>query len=160
LLKRRMLAPIVAACGIFLLIGAAPKPSRNIAEVASSDMEFRTLVKALKAADMLDTLKGSGPYTVFAPTDAAFAKIPKHDLDALMKDKARLKHVLSFHVLRGDLESSQLSTRGSVMSLDGDTLSVHGSGDNIRVNDAKVVKANIGASNGVIHAIDTVLMPK
>ena len=106
----------------------------------------------------MPTLKGKGPFTVFAPTDAAFAKIPKADLDALLKDKAKLKAVLTYHVVSGKVMSTDLKA-GNVKTVQGSNLMVTTMGGAM-VNDAKVVAADVAADNGVIHAIDTVLMPK
>ena len=119
---------------------------------------FKTLVVALKAADLVATLKGKGPFTVFAPTDEAFAKIPKADLDALLKDKAKLNAVLTYHVVSGTVMSTDLKA-GDVKTVQGSNVMV-GIMGGAMVNDAKVVAADVAADNGVIHAIDTVLMPK
>jgi uncharacterized surface protein with fasciclin (FAS1) repeats len=119
---------------------------------------FKTLVAALTAADLVSTLKGKGPFTVFAPTDSAFAKIPKSDLDALLKDKAKLKAVLTYHVVPGTVMSSDLKA-GNVKTAQGGDVKI-GTMGGAMVNDAKVVAPDVAADNGVIHAIDTVLMPK
>ena len=112
---------------------------------------------AAQAADIVDTLKGAGPFTVFAPTDAAFAKIPKSNLDALLKDKARLTAVLTYHVVAGKVMASDVHA-GEVKTLQGANLTIT-TGSGVMVNNAKVTKTDIEASNGVIHVIDTVLMP-
>jgi uncharacterized surface protein with fasciclin (FAS1) repeats len=132
--------------------------AKDIVDTAVAAGNFKTLVVALKAADLVSTLKGKGPFTVFAPTDAAFAKIPKTDLDALLKNKAKLKAVLSYHVVSGKVLSTDLKD-GSVKTVQGSDVMISTMGG-AKVNDAKVVTADIAASNGVIHAIDTVLMPK
>jgi len=107
---------------------------------------------------LVSILTGKGPFTVFAPTDTAFAKIPKADLDAMLKNKAKLKSVLTYHVVSGKVLSTDLKD-GSVKTVQGSDVMVSTMGG-VKVNDAKVVTADIAASNGVIHAIDTVLMPK
>lgn len=151
---------LVATCGLVAVAAAAPRGHQDIVEVAAAAPNFHTLVKALKAADMVDTLKGPGPFTVFAPTDEAFAKIAPDQLDALLKDKPRLKQVLSNHVVSGDLTANKLMSGMAITSLDGQQLPVSTTGATTRIGEAKVVKANIPASNGEIHAIDTVLMPR
>ena len=132
--------------------------AKDIVDTAVSAGNFKTLVVALKAADLVPTLKGKGPFTVFAPTDEAFSKIPKADLDALLKDKAKLKAVLTYHVVSGKVMSKDLKA-GNVSTVQGSTLMVSTMGGAM-VNDAKVVAADVAADNGIIHAIDTVLMPK
>jgi len=132
--------------------------AKDIVDTALAAGNFKTLSSALKAADLVPTLKGKGPFTVFAPTDAAFAKIPKSDLDALLKDKARLQAVLTYHVVSGKVMSTDLKP-GNVKTVQGSNVMVSTVGGAM-VNDAKVVAADVAADNGVIHAIDTVLMPK
>jgi uncharacterized surface protein with fasciclin (FAS1) repeats/predicted outer membrane protein len=132
---------------------------KNIAETAMADARFSMLVKALKAAGMVDTLKGAGPFTVFAPTDAAFAKVPADKLDMLMKDKAMLKSVLMYHVMSGRVMAADARTMMSPM-MGGSSASVKVDNGMVMVDGARVVQADIMASNGVIHAIDMVLMPK
>jgi uncharacterized surface protein with fasciclin (FAS1) repeats len=132
--------------------------AKDIVDTAVAAGNFKTLVVALKAADLVSTLKGKGPFTVFAPNDDAFAKIPKADLDALLKDKAKLKAVLTYHVVSGKVMSTDLKA-GNLKTVQGSDLMVSTMGGAM-VNDAKVVAADVSADNGVIHAIDTVLMPK
>ena len=132
--------------------------AKDIVDTAVAAGNFKTLVVALKAADLVPTLRGKGPFTVFAPTDAAFAKIPKADLDALLKDKAKLKTVLTYHVVAGKVMSADLKA-GNVKTVQGSNVMVSTMGGAM-VNDAKVVAADVAADNGVIHALDTVLMPK
>ena len=120
---------------------------------------FKTLATALGAAGLVDTLKGKGPFTVFAPTDEAFAKIPKADLDALLKDKAKLTAVLTYHVVPGKVMAKDVKA-GQVKTVQGSNITVSTSYGNVSVNNAKVVKTDIVADNGVIHVIDTVIMPK
>ena len=120
---------------------------------------FKTLATALGAAGLVDTLKGKGPFTVFAPTDEAFAKIPKADLDALLKDKAKLTAVLTYHVVPGKVMAKDVKA-GQVKTVQGSNITISTSYGNVSVNNAKVVKTDIVADNGVIHVIDTVIMPK
>ena len=120
---------------------------------------FKTLATALGAAGLVDTLKGKGPFTVFAPTDEAFAKIPKADLDALLKDKAKLTAVLTYHVVPGKVMAKDVKA-GQVKTVQGSNITISTSYGDVSVNNAKVVKTDIVADNGVIHVIDTVIMPK
>jgi len=141
------------------LAGAAlAAQAKDIVDTAMAAGNFKTLVVALKAADLLHTIKGKGPFPVFAPTDEAFAKIPKAELDALLKDKAKLKSVLTYHVVSGKVLSTELKP-GNVKTVQGSEVMVSTMGG-ATVNNAKVVSADVAADNGVIHAIDTVLMPK
>jgi uncharacterized surface protein with fasciclin (FAS1) repeats len=110
------------------------------------------------AADIVDTLKGKGPFTVFAPTDEAFAKIPKETLDGLLKDKAALTKILTYHVVSGKVMAKDVKA-GAVKTVQGQDITLATAGG-VTVNGAKVVAADVAASNGVIHAIDTVIMPK
>jgi uncharacterized surface protein with fasciclin (FAS1) repeats len=130
----------------------------DIVDTAVGAGNFKTLVAAVQAAGLVDTLKGPGPFTVFAPTDAAFAKIPKADLDALLKDKAALTKVLTYHVVSGKVMAKDVKA-GSVKTVQGGSLTLATMGG-VTVNGAKVVAADVAADNGVIHAIDTVVMPK
>ena len=130
----------------------------DIVDTAISAGQFNTLVTALKAANLVDTLKQKGPYTVFAPTDAAFAKLPAGALDALLKDKDKLNAVLTYHVVPGKVMAADVKP-GAVKTVQGQSLTVSNKGGAVMVDDAKVVKTDIAASNGVIHVIDTVLMP-
>ena len=130
----------------------------DIVDTAVAAGSFKTLVAAVQAAGLVDTLKGKGPFTVFAPTDEAFAKIPKADLDALLKDKAKLTAVLTYHVVPGKVMAKDVKA-GKVKTVQGSELTL-GTTGGVTVDGAKVIKADVGASNGVIHAIDSVVMPK
>ena len=132
--------------------------AQDIVDVAAKAGNFNTLVTAVKAAGLVDTLKGPGPFTVFAPTDAAFAKVPKAKLDALLADKAALTKVLTYHVVPGKVMAADVKA-GKVKTVEGQELTVITKGG-VMVDNAKVVATDVAASNGVIHAIDTVLMPK
>jgi uncharacterized surface protein with fasciclin (FAS1) repeats len=130
----------------------------DIVDTAVAAGNFKTLVTALKAAGLVDTLKGPGPFTVFAPTDEAFAKIPKADLDKLLANKSKLKSVLTYHVVAGKVMSTDIKP-GKVKSVEGAQLTLSTTGG-VMVDKSKVIAADVVADNGVIHAIDTVLMPK
>ena len=132
--------------------------AKDIVDTAVAAGSFKTLATALGAAGLVDTLKGKGPFTVFAPTDEAFAKIPKADLDALLKDKAKLTSVLTYHVVAGKVMAADVKA-GKVKTVQGSELTVTTAGG-VQVNGAKVVKTDIVADNGVIHVIDTVVIPK
>ena len=132
--------------------------AKDIVDTAVAAGSFKTLAAALQAAGLVDTLKGKGPFTVFAPTDEAFAKIPKADLDALLKDKAKLTAVLTYHVVPGTVMAKDVKA-GKVKTVQGGELTVATAGG-VTVDSAKVVKTDIVADNGVIHVIDSVIMPK
>ena len=130
----------------------------DIVDTAVAAGSFKTLVTAVQAAGLVDTLKGPGPITVFAPTDEAFAKIPKATLDALLKDKAALAKVLTYHVVPGKVMAKDVKA-GMVKTVQGSSITVATTGG-VKVDAANVVKTDIAADNGVIHVIDTVIMPK
>ena len=130
----------------------------DIVDTAVAAGNFKTLAAAVTAAGLIDTLKSEGPFTVFAPTDEAFAKVPKATLEALLADKAALTKVLTYHVVAGKVMAADVTT-GHVKSVQGSDLALSTEGG-VTVNGAKVVAADVAATNGVIHAIDTVLMPK
>ena len=130
----------------------------DIVDTAVKAGTFNTLAAALTAADLVATLKGKGPFTVFAPTDAAFAKIPKADLDALLKDKAKLTAVLTYHVVAGKVMAADVKA-GKVKTVQGSEITISTMGG-VSVDNAKVIKTDIVASNGVIHVIDSVIIPK
>lgn len=142
---------------------ASPAPmaaGKDIVAIASGDAQFKTLTKALGSAGLVTTLKGKGPFTVFAPTDAAFAALPKGTVENLLKpeNKAQLTKILTYHVVPGSVVSTSLKS-GDVKSVEGSSLKVAVSTGKVTVGGANVVKADIKASNGVIHVIDKVLMP-
>jgi uncharacterized surface protein with fasciclin (FAS1) repeats len=146
----------LTVCALSLL--AATAQAKDIVDTAVAAGNFKTLAAALQAAGLVDTLKGPGPFTVFAPTDAAFAKIPKSDLDALLKDKAKLTAVLTYHVVPGKVMAKDVKP-GKVKTVQGSELTVGTSGG-VMVDNAKVTATDIAADNGVIHVIDSVVMPK
>jgi uncharacterized surface protein with fasciclin (FAS1) repeats len=141
-----------------LALAAAGVQAKDIVDTAVAAGNFKTLATALQAAGLVDTLKGPGPFTVFAPTDAAFAKIPKADLDALLKDRAKLTAVLTYHVVPGKVMAKDVKP-GKVKTVQGSELTVTTSGG-VMVDNAKVTATDIAADNGVIHVIDSVVMPK
>ncbi len=144
----------------------APKSPTKVEATAAMDIvdtavaagSFKTLAAALTEAGLIDTLKGAGPFTVFAPTDEAFAKLPPGTVEALLKDKAKLTAILTYHVVAGKVLAKDVSTMTSAKTVNGADVAIDAS-SGVKVGGATVVKADIEASNGVIHVIDTVLMP-
>ena len=141
-----------------LSLAALSAQAKDIVDTAIGAGNFKTLAAALTAAGLIDTLKGKGPFTVFAPTDAAFAKVPKADLDALLANKAKLTSVLTYHVVAGKVMAADVKA-GKVKTVQGSDLTVTTAGG-VMVDQAKVTATDIVADNGVIHVIDTVIMPK
>ncbi|MDP9090357.1 MAG: fasciclin domain-containing protein [Pseudomonadota bacterium] len=137
-------------------------PNKNIVATAEAAGEFTTLVAALKAAGLVATLEGKGPFTVFAPTDAAFAKLPPGTVDSLLKpeNKKKLTDILTYHVVAGNVKAAQVVKLPTAKTLNGASVSITVNGADVKVNDAKVIKTDIAATNGTIHVIDSVLMPK
>jgi uncharacterized surface protein with fasciclin (FAS1) repeats len=133
---------------------------KNIVQTAVAAGQFKTLVSLVKQAGLAGALSGPGPLTVFAPTDAAFAKVPKATLAALAKDKSKLKAVLLYHVAKGKLTAAKVVKLHSVKTLNGQSLKVRVSHGTVTVGGARVIKTDIGASNGVIHVINKVLIPR
>jgi len=142
-----------------LALAAAGAHASDIVDTAVAAGNFKTLAAALEKADLVKTLKGKGPFTVFAPTDAAFAKVPKADLDALLADKAKLAAVLTYHVVPGKVMAKDVKA-GKVKTVQGSDLTVATEGGGVMVDSANVVKTDIVADNGVIHVIDSVVLPK
>jgi uncharacterized surface protein with fasciclin (FAS1) repeats len=134
-------------------------PSKNIVDAAISAGNFTTFISAVKTAGLTDTLTGKGPLTVFAPADEAFAKLPSGALDALLKDTAKLKAVLSYHVVKGHVLAKDVKS-GEVMTLQGSPLMASASSSGVEVNGVRLKQADLIATNGVIHMIDVVIMPK
>jgi uncharacterized surface protein with fasciclin (FAS1) repeats len=147
------------AAGATLALMTSVASAADIVETAISAGQFKTRVTALQEADLVETRTGDGPFTVFAPTDAAFAKLPAGALDALVKDKTKLAAVLTYHVVPGKVMAAQVKP-GKVKTVQGESLSVSAQGGSVMVDNAKVTKTDISASNGVIHVIDTVILPK
>jgi len=133
---------------------------KSIVETAVSAGQFNTLVTALKAADLVEVLSGPGPFTVFAPTDDAFAKLPKGTVEALLKNKDQLKAVLTYHVVAGKVMASDVVNLNSVKTVNGQKIAIKVKSGTVMVDNAKVVMTDIECSNGVIHVIDAVILPK
>jgi uncharacterized surface protein with fasciclin (FAS1) repeats len=131
----------------------------NIVDTAANAGSFSTLVTAIKAANLVDTLKGAGPFTVFAPTDEAFAKLPAGTVDALLKDIPKLKQILTYHVVSGKVMASDVVKLKSATTVEGSDVKIDATNGSVKVNDATVATADVAADNGVIHIIDTVLLP-
>ena len=147
------------------MLTAAParaQQTKNIVDTAVEAGSFTTLAKALAAADLVGTLKGPGPFTVFAPTDEAFAKLPAGTLDNLLKpeNKDKLRRILTYHVVAGQVRAADVVKLQAAKAVSGDTLTVRVKDGKVHVDDATVTKTDIQASNGVIHVIDTVILPK
>ena len=155
-------APAGGAAGKSAPAPAQAQARADIVDTAVQAGQFKTLAAALQAAGLVDTLKGPGPFTVFAPTDAAFAALPPGTLDSLLKPEnhARLVAILTYHVVPGRVTAAQVAGMDSATTVEGDALAIRASGGAVTVNDARVVNADVAASNGVIHVIDKVLLPK
>ena len=140
---------------------AAPQAAQaqDIVETAVAAGQFTTLAKALTEAGLVETLKGAGPFTVFAPTDAAFAKLPPGTVEGLLKDKAKLRAVLLYHVVPGKVMAADVLKMSSVTTVGGPSAKIMLHGGAPMIGNASIVKTDVGASNGVIHVIDTVLLP-
>jgi len=148
----------VLATAVPAVAGAAKK---DIVDTAVAAGSFKTLATALQAAGLVDTLKGKGPFTVFAPTDEAFSKLPAGTIESLLKpeNKEKLKAILLYHVVSGDVTAAQVVKLSSAKTINGQNLKLAVKDGTVMVNDATVVKTDVLASNGVIHVIDTVLLP-
>jgi transforming growth factor-beta-induced protein len=164
--KAKVTTPdIMASNGVIHVIDSVliPKsvaaPEKNIVKTAVAAGQFKTLASLLTKAGLANVLQGKGPFTVFAPTDAAFAKVPKATLAALAKNKAKLRAVLLYHVVKGKVTAAQAMKLHSAKTLNGKSVKIRVSGGKVRVGGATVIKANVSASNGVIHVINKVLIP-
>ena len=151
---------LLFAVGAMLTLFTFGATAADIVDTAVSAGNFTTLVTAVKAAGLVDTLKGAGPFTVFAPTDEAFAKLPPGTVDALLKDTDKLKAILLYHVVSGKVMAADVMKMKTAKTVEGGSVKIHEMGDKVMINNATVIKADIICDNGVIHAIDTVLMPK
>jgi transforming growth factor-beta-induced protein len=165
--KQTLLALVtVAVVGVGMSVGLAasvhPPAKKDIVDTAIAAGQFKTLTAALQAAGLVDTLKGKGPFTVFAPTDAAFAKLPAGTVEDLLKpeNKQKLVAILTYHVVAGRVTAAQVMKMDSAKTLNGESVSIRSDMGKVMINDATVTKADIECSNGIIHAIDAVLMPK
>lgn len=139
---------------------SAVAAEKDIVDTAVAAGSFNTLVTAVKAAGLVDTLKSAGPFTVFAPTDEAFAKVPKATLDALLADKEKLKQVLLYHVVSGKVMAAKAVTLSEAKTVQGSSAKISTMGGKAKIDNANIVKTDIECSNGVIHVIDSVIMPK
>lgn len=141
--------------------GAAPRPAAvDIIETAKGAGSFTTLLAAIEAAGLTETLKGAGPFTVFAPTDEAFAKLPAGTVEALLKDKKKLAAILTYHVVAGKVMAAQVVGLKSAKTVNGQEVTIKTDKGGVMLDNAKVVKTDIVTSNGVIHVIDAVILPK
>lgn len=156
--------PLIVAASLLALLAAGSSPvaaqPKDIVDTAVAAGSFKTLAKLLAAADLVNVMKSPGPFTVFAPTDDAFAKVPQATLDALAKDKVKLQNVLKYHVLTSKWTSDDLKLVKSAGTALGPSLALSSKGTAITVNGANVIKADIDCTNGMVHVIDTVLIPK
>jgi uncharacterized surface protein with fasciclin (FAS1) repeats len=164
--RKILLVAVAAIATLAVVISAATaQPARpaakkpNIVQVASKAGDFKTLVALVKKAGLAGTLSGKGPFTVFAPTDAAFKKVPKETLDALAKNKKKLRAVLLYHVVKGKVPASKVVTLDSAKTLNGQSVSIEVKDGKVYVNDAQVTTPDVRARNGIIHVVDTVLIP-
>ena len=160
---KKMIAGIVAAMaitGAAANMGAAT--DKNIVDTTVAAGSFKTLAKALQAADLVETLKGAGPFTVFAPTDEAFAKLPAGTLESLLapENKQKLRRVLSYHVVPGKVMAADVARLKSATAVSGDSIALDSDNGVVRVDQARVIKTDIAAVNGVIHVIDAVILPR
>jgi len=159
-MKRLTIALLaIMAAAAFAAPAASAAPSKDIVQTAKAAGDFKTLVELVKAAGLAKTLSGDTKYTVFAPTDAAFKKVPKATLTALGKDKAKLKAVLLYHVVKGKVTAAQVVKLTSATTLEGSSVAIKVKGGKVFVGGAQVVTPDVMASNGVIHVIDKVLIP-
>jgi uncharacterized surface protein with fasciclin (FAS1) repeats len=161
MLKTLMLGMIAGALTLSSAGPQARQADKDIVDTAVSAGSFTTLAKVLQAADLVDTLKGDGPFTVFAPTDDAFAKLPPATLNDLLKkeNKAKLRRILTYHVVPGRVSSSDVVRLRTAKAVSGDMITIKANGGTVMVDGARVVKTDVQASNGVIHVIDAVILP-
>jgi|SRR5579875_689152 uncharacterized surface protein with fasciclin (FAS1) repeats len=163
----KRLVTVVGVLGLLALMSsirlgisqAGENDAKDIVDTASAAEQFKTLVKAVEAAELVDTLKGKGPFTVFAPTDEAFAKVPKEKLEALLKDKKALTAVLTYHVVPGKVMAADVVKLESAKTAQGKPLKIVVKDGKVTINGVNVVKTDIVCKNGVIHVIDAVLLP-
>lgn len=162
-MKKKFYSPIAIVAVLVLTFGIAGSgtnsPSKDIVDTAVSAGSFNTLVAAVKAAGLVDVLKGEGPFTVFAPNDEAFAKLPAGTVESLLKDKEKLTAILTYHVVPGKYKASDVVAAHHLKTVQGQSLSVDAS-NGVKIDSAKVIATDIETSNGVIHVIDSVVLPK
>jgi uncharacterized surface protein with fasciclin (FAS1) repeats len=156
-----MAAVVLAVAGLAIGSTFARATNQDIVDTAVGAGQFKTLAAALQAADLIDTLKGAGPFTVFAPTDAAFAKLPAGTVESLLKpeNKAKLMAILTYHVVPGAVKAEQVTTLDEAKTVNGAMVKISTDHGKVMINDATVVTPDITASNGVIHVIDKVILP-
>ena len=157
---KKIIASFSSLLMIASVLSAAPK--KDIVDTAVGAGSFKTLVAAVKAAGLVDTLKGEGPFTVFAPTDEAFGKLSKCTLDSLLQpeNKQKLAAILTYHVVPGKVKAKKAAKLDSAKTVNGAEITIKPSGKSLMINNSNVVKADIKTSNGIIHVIDTVLIPE
>ena len=161
MLKNRVLAGVMVLALALLVMPVEANPEKkDIVDTAVGAGSFNTLVTAVKAAGLVETLKGKGPFTVFAPTDEAFAKLPKATLDGLLADKQALTKVLLYHVVAGNVMAKDVVKLTEAKTVQGSTAKITVKDGGVKVDNANVVKTDIECTNGVIHVIDTVILPK
>jgi uncharacterized surface protein with fasciclin (FAS1) repeats len=158
-MRKLMIVLTLAALAAAPAAVQAEHHEKDIVDTAVAAGSFKTLATALEAAGLVETLKGEGPFTVFAPTDEAFAKIPEADLKALLADKEKLTKVLTYHVVSGKVMAADVVKLKEAKTVEGGSVTIDTS-DGVKVDNAKVIKTDVKATNGVIHVIDTVIMPK
>ncbi len=161
-MRSRLATLAVAAAAAAGIAGASARAAEtDIVDTAIAAGQFKTLAAALDGAGLVATLKGQGPFTVFAPTDAAFAKLPAGTVDDLLRpeNKAKLAAILTYHVVPGRVTAADAVRLKEAKTVNGETVDVKAEGGNVMINDAKVTAADVAASNGVIHVIDTVILP-
>jgi uncharacterized surface protein with fasciclin (FAS1) repeats len=159
-MMKSAIAIFVLALSVFAPSASRADAPKDIVDTAVAAGTFKTLTKALTEAGLVDTLKGKGPFTVFAPTDEAFAKLPKGTVEALLKDKQKLVAVLTYHVVAGKVMAADAAKLTSAKTVNGQSLTINAAKGSVMIDSATVIKADIAASNGVIHVIDSVLLPK
>ena len=157
--RRTLLSAFAAVALLSASAARAAEGPKDIVDTAVAAGSFKTLATALKAAGLVETLKGAGPFTVFAPTDEAFAKLPAGTLDALLKDKAKLTAVLTYHVVPGKVMAADVVKLKAAKTVQGGSVAIDAA-KGVKVDGANVVKTDIACSNGVIHVIDAVILPK
>jgi uncharacterized surface protein with fasciclin (FAS1) repeats len=165
LVRYKRIIVTVAAIALLLPVAEAPRvqaQSQDVVDTAVAAGSFKTLAAALKAAGLVDTLKGKGPFTVFAPTDEAFAKLPAGTVEDLLKpeNKQKLTAILTYHVVPGKVMAADVVKLTSAKTVNGKPVAIASSGGAVTVDGARVVKTDVAASNGVIHVIDSVILPK
>jgi uncharacterized surface protein with fasciclin (FAS1) repeats len=154
-----VIAAVAVAASLAVTAGARTREEQNIVQTAVAAGQFKTLAKLLTRAGLVGALQQPGPYTVFAPTDAAFKKVPKKTLTMLLRNKAKLKAVLLYHVVSGEVAAADVVKLSSAKTLNGKSVRIRTSGMNVFVNNAKVTKPDVMATNGVIHVVNRVLIP-